>query len=119
MSPEPFKAKAYLRDGCPFSFKFLLFVTEAGICDQLELIRCDPEAPDFRAVKATLESGLRKPATFPTVEIEPGRYLSDSDALIEYYASRNGIAAERLPALSFYLDTILPQLRRLHESDAA
>lgn len=118
MSPDPFKAKVYLREGCPFSFKFLLFVTEAGIRDQLELIRCNPDAPDFPAVKARLESCLHKPATFPTVEIEPGRYLSDSDALIEYYAARNGIARDRLPALAFYLDTVLPQLRRLHETEA-
>lgn len=34
-----------------------------------------------------LQAGLYKPATFPTVEIEPGRYLSDSDDLIEHYAS--------------------------------
>lgn len=118
MSPDPFKAKAYLMDGCPFSFKFLLFATEAGIRDQLELIRCDPLAPEFHAVKARLESGLHEPATFPTVEIEPGRYLSDSDALIEHYSARNGIEPGRLPALSFYLETVLPQLRRLHEIDA-
>ena len=118
MSPDSFKAKAYLKDGCPFSFKFLLFATEAGIGDQLELIRCDPDAPDFAAVKARLDSALDEPATFPTVEIEPGRYLSDSDALIEYYATRNGVAPDRLPALSFYIDTVLPQLRRLHEIDA-
>lgn len=118
MNPDRFKAKAYLKEGCPFSFKFLLFVTEAGIRDQLELIRCDPQAPDFDAVRSKLEAGLHKPVTFPTVEIEPDRYLSDSDALIEYYASRNGIEITRLPALSFYLDTIFPQLLRLHASNA-
>lgn len=119
MSPDRFKAKAYLREGCPFSFKFLLFATEAGIRDQLELIRCDPDAPDFPTVRSRLEAGLHRPATFPTVEIEPGRYLSDSDALIRYYASRNCIEVDRLPALSFYLETVLPQLLRLHASDAA
>ena len=119
MSPDRFKAKAYLKEGCPFSFKFLLFLTEAGIRDQLELIRCNPDAPDFPAISSKLQAGLHKAATFPTVEVEPGRYLSDSDALIEYYASRNGIEISRLPTLSFYLETIFPQLLRLHESHAA
>jgi hypothetical protein len=119
MGPDPFKAKAYLREGCPFSFKFLLFVTEAGIRDQLELIRCDPGGPDFPTIRSKLQAGLHKPATFPTVEIEPGRYLSDSDALIKYYAARNGVEVSRLPALSFYIGTIFPQLLRLHETDAA
>jgi len=118
MSADPFKAKAYLMEGCPFSFKFLLFVTEAGIGDRFELISCNPDAPDFEAVKARLESALNKPATFPTVEIAPGRYLADSDALIGYYAARHDAAPDRLPALSFYLETVMPQLRRLHEIDA-
>ncbi len=119
MSPDPFKAKAYLRAGCPFSFKFLLFLTEAGIRDQLELIRCDPAAPDFQGVRAKLQAALNRPPTFPTVEVEPGRYVSDSDALIGYYASRNRIEVSRLPTLSFYIETIFPQLLRLHASDAA
>ena len=115
MSPIPFKPKAYLREGCPFSFKFLLFASEAGICDKLELIRCDPDAPEFEAIRSKLQSGLHKPATFPAVEIEPGRFLSDSDDLIEYYASLYHIEVNKLPVLSFYLETIFPQLLRLHE----
>lgn len=115
MNSAPFKPTAYLREGCPFSFKFLLFLAEAGIRDQLELVRCNPHAPDFQAIKSKLQAGLRKTPSFPTVEIEPGRYLSDSDALIEHYASENGIDVGKLPALSFYVQTILPQLQRLHE----
>lgn len=116
MSAIAFKPKAYLRESCPFSFKFLLFLAEAGIADQLTVIRCKPEAPDFEAIKAKLQSGLRRSVTFPTVEVEPDRYLSDSDALIEYFASKHQIDVQRLPALSFYIQTILPQLVRLHES---
>jgi len=115
MSSSPFRPTAYLREGCPFSFKFLLFVAEAGIRDQLELVRCNPHAPDFQAIKSKLQAGLHRAATFPTVEIEPGRYLPDSEALIEHYAAENGIDVGRLPALSFYQQTILPQLQRLHE----
>jgi hypothetical protein len=115
MNSAPFKPTAYLREGCPFSFKFLLFLTEAGISERLELIRCNPSSADFAAIKSKLQAGLRKAATFPTVEIAPGRYLSDSDALIEHYASENDIDVGELPALAFYLQTILPQLQRLHE----
>lgn len=116
MSRIPFKPKAYLREGCPFSFKFLLFASEGGIRDKFELIRCNPDAPGFEAIRSSLQAGLHKPATFPTVEIEPGRFLSDSDDLIEHYASLYHIEVEKLPVLSFYLQTIFPQLLRLHES---
>lgn len=111
----PFKPTVYLREGCPFSFKFLLFLAESGLRDRFELIRCNPDAPEFEAIKSRLQAGLHKSATFPTVEVAPGRYMSDSDALIRHYASDNGIEAARLPALSFYVETIFPQLQRLHE----
>ncbi len=67
------------------------------------------------AVKATLTAGLRKPVSFPTVEIEPGRYESDSDALIRHYATKNDVRESSLPALAFYTETIFPQLLDLHE----
>lgn len=116
MNAIAFKPKAYLREGCPFSFKLLLFVAEAGISNQMKLIRCKPEAPDFEAIKAKLQSGLNAAVTFPTVEVEPDRYLSDSDALIGYFAAKHNIDVQKLPALSFYTQTIFPQLVRLHES---
>ena len=120
MNTQPFKARAYLKEGCPFSFKYLLFMTEAGLSDRIEVVRCDPSDPEFNAVKAKLAAGLRKPASFPTVEIEPGLYESDSDVLIRRYARKNGVEASRLPALAFYTETILPQILDLHEqkSDA-
>jgi hypothetical protein len=118
MSQQPFKAKAYLKEGCPFSFKYLLFMIEAGLADQIELVRCSPTDPQFDAVKTKLAAALNRPATFPTVEIEPGRYKSDSDELIEHYAAKNRVAASSLPALSFYKETIFPQLLELHEQQS-
>jgi len=115
MNAQPFKAKAYLKEGCPFSFRYLLFMVEAGLRDQIQVIRCDPSDPEFDAVKAKLTAGLRKPASFPTVEIEPGHYESDSDALIRHYATKHGVRESSLPALAFYTETIFPQILDLHE----
>jgi hypothetical protein len=115
MSPQPFKAKAYLKEGCPYSFKFLLFMVEAGLSNQVELLRLKPETPAFESVKAKLAAARGASATFPTVEIEPGRYETDSDRLIEHFASRNRIEVGNLQALVFYRDTIFPQLEALHE----
>lgn len=109
-----FKARAYLRTDCPYSFKYLLFMAEARLLDQIEIIRCDPAAPGFERVKAQLAAASGGKATFPTVEIEPGRYLADSDRLIEHYAARHGVDADALVALSFYKQGIYPQLLRRH-----
>jgi hypothetical protein len=110
-----FKPRAYLKEGCPYSFKYLLFMTEAGLLDQVEVVRCEPGTAAFDALKQELHEATGCEATFPTVEIAPQRYLSDSDKLIEHYARECGVDPGRLPVLSFYTETLLPQLAALHD----
>lgn len=119
MTNGTFRPRGYFKEGCPFSFKLLVFLAEAGLVDRIEITRLNENDPGFERAKARLAEGLGKPATFPTVEVEPGKYMSDSDKLIELFAERNGVAAEQLPVLSFYKQTILPKLRELHEIKAA
>ncbi|HEY8519632.1 MAG TPA: hypothetical protein VIN61_06105 [Gammaproteobacteria bacterium] len=114
MTSDTFKARAYVKEGCPFSFKFLLFMTEAGLLDRIEIVRMDPNDPSFEATKARLSEGLGKPATFPTVEVAPGVYQSDSERLIALFAERHGVNPDELPILSFYKQTIFPQVVELH-----
>lgn len=115
MSVQSFKPRLYLKDGCPFSFKLWLFVVEAGIADDVEVIRCNPEDPQFEELKRKLAAGLGTQATFPTAEIEPGRYQSDSGKLIEHFSRESGVASSSLPALACYEETIFPQVVELHE----
>lgn len=115
MSQDAFKPSAYLKVGCPFSFKFLLFASEAHLLDSIEIVRCDPERPDFEHIKSKLEQATHAKASFPTVEVEPGVYKTDSDELIEYYVARNSVAARKLQALAFYKESIFPQLLKCHE----
>ena len=110
-----FKPKAYLKDGCPYSFKYLLFMSEAGLVDRIDVVRCDPDSADFATTKHRLAQATGREATFPTVEIEPGRYLSDSDRLIDHFARLYSVDPGRLPALSFYKETVFEQLTALHE----
>ena len=89
-------------------------MAEAGLLDRIEVIRCDPKSARFERLKIQLATATNEPATFPTVEVEPGRYLSDSDQLIRYYARKNNVASTDLPALKFYKQGILPQLQEQH-----
>jgi hypothetical protein len=110
MSGTPFKPKVYVKDGCPFSFKFLTSAAEARLLDELEIVRVREGAPDAEATKQRLSEKLGKSATFPTVEVEPDRYMTDSDRLIERFAERGKLRSDALPILSFYKDTIFPKL---------
>lgn len=115
MTTPGFTPKAYLKDGCPYSFKYLLFMAEAGLVDRIDVTRCDPDAADFDTTKDKLTQATGREATFPTVEIEPGRYLSDSDRLIDHFARVYKVDPGVLPALSFYKETVFPQLEALHQ----
>jgi hypothetical protein len=115
MSSKGFKAKAYVKHGCPFSFKFLVFMAEAGLLDRIEIVRMNPQDPGFEAEKEKLGEQLGKALTFPTVEVEPGQFQTDSDRLIERYAAEAGLKPDALPVLSFYKQTIFPQLIELFQ----
>ena len=90
-------------------------MTEAGLLDQVDVVRCDPETAEFDAVKKRLSEATGLEATFPTVEIAPQRYLSDSDRLIEHYSRECSVNLGTLSALSFYTETLFPQLAASHE----
>jgi hypothetical protein len=115
MSSGAFKAKAYVKEKCPFSFKFLVFMSEAGLLDRIEIVRLSPEDAGFEAEKEKLSKRLGKAATFPVVEVERGQFMADSDRLIERYAGRAGLKPDAMPVLSFYKETIFPQLIELFQ----
>ena len=115
MSRDSSKAKAYVKEGCPFSFKFLAFMAEAKMLDEIEIVRLREGTTDYETAKQKLTEHLGKPASFPTVEVEPNRYLADSDRLIEYYANRKGLRPDEMPVLSLYKQGILPKLFELHK----
>ena len=115
MAEETFKPTVYIKDGCPFSFKFLVFAAESGLLDELEIVRVREGDPNADATKQRLSDKLGKAASFPTAEIEPDRYMSDSDKLIEHFARRAELAADELPVLSFYKETIFPKLLEHHK----
>ena len=112
------KAKAYIKEGCPFSFKFLAVMTEANLIDEIEIVRVREDDADYEATKKMLAEHLGK-ASFPAVEIEPGKYLADSDRLIEHYAKRAGLQPDEMPVLSLYKQGILPMLFELHKLKTA
>ena len=114
MSSNAFKPKAYIKEGCPFSFKFLVFMAEAELLDEIEILWLRDGDAEYEAARAKLTQELGK-ASFPTVEIEPNRYLADSDRLIEHYAERAGLRPDDMPVLSLYKQGILPKLFELHK----
>ena len=111
--------KAYLLLGCPFCFKFLLFMTEAGLLDQIEVITLDHSAPDYGDTKQSLEEKAGRKVSFPTVEIAPGVYESDTQALIDHYRAKGGIGDASLPTLEFYEQGLFQNVVNLFKENMA
>ena len=103
-----FKPRAYVKTNCPFSFKFRLFVTEAGLADQFDFVALDPDAPTHAADKADLKSKVGRAHTFPVVEVAQGEFMEDSDALITQFAQAHGLDETAMPTLVFYRTGLFP-----------
>ena len=103
-----FLPTAYVKTNCPFSFKFRLFVTEAGLNAKISYVELDPDASNYNDVKTQLRALVGHAHTFPIVEIEPGKFLSDSDDLITYFADQFAVDAASMPTLNFYKNGLFP-----------
>ena len=114
MKRDDVQGKAYIKEGCPFSFKFLVFMAEAKLLDEIEIVRVREGDAEYEATRRKLEEHVGK-ASFPTVEVEPGNYMADSDRLMEHYAKREGLRPDEMPVLSLYKQGILPKLFELHK----
>jgi glutaredoxin len=109
---EDFKARAYLKNSCPFCFKLVMFMSEAGLMDQMEIICIDGEnEAELDKYRELLQQQTGEKTSFPTVEIAPGEFNSDSDGLIEFFASKHGIDANNLPGLAYYKANLMPAYR--------
>ena len=102
-----FKAKAWLKSSCPFCFRFLLFITEAGLLDQVEVVRVDADDEDqLNARRSELQQLTGEVASFPTVELSP--VSISATPLIQHFAAAHGISPESLPTLAFYDSGMFP-----------
>jgi len=103
-----FIPNAYVKTNCPFSFKFRLFMMEAGLSRNVRFVAIDPDSPNYEQEKADLQTKVGHAHTFPIVEVEPGIYRADSDELILYFSDFHAIEPATLPTLNFYETGLYP-----------
>ncbi len=96
-----------------------MFLTEAGLLDEVCVVRCVPEESGYHRVLDVLSVGVGAKPTFPTVELEPGVLASDSDALIERFASSANVESQSLPTLKFYEAGVFALVLELYRENQA
>ncbi|WDF73917.1 glutathione S-transferase N-terminal domain-containing protein [Novosphingobium sp. KACC 22771] len=102
MSQADFRPIAYVKDRCPWSLKFRLFLLEAGLQDRFDFREFAPGDDREAAIRAELAPHFTQP-TFPTVQIAPDVYMRESDDLIAHYAAVYGVDLASLPTLDQYV----------------
>jgi hypothetical protein len=111
-----FKPTLYVLESCPFCFKLRLYLLESGLLDAADIFEFVEGTEKDDQVRAMLAPHFEK-VSFPTAEIAPGRFLSDSDKLIAHFASNGGLAADTLPTLQTYIKGPLAKMFALYREN--
>jgi glutathione S-transferase len=118
MTTMQFRPVLYVKDRCPWSLKVRIFLLEAGLSDHFDWRFFAPGDVHEAGIRAELEPYLEK-VTFPTVEIAPGRFIQDSQAIIEHYAAEFGVDLAGLLTLDQYVRGPLARIAELQGEVAA
>ncbi len=102
MTDETAKPILYLKQNCPFCLKLKLFALEAGLQDELSVREFAPGDAEETAIRAELDSKVEK-VTFPTAQLQPGEYMTDSDGIVDALAARYDRDLSKLPVFQSYV----------------
>ncbi|GHC88521.1 glutaredoxin [Novosphingobium pokkalii] len=114
MTSPAFRPVLYLKRSCPFCLKVAAFLSEAGQFDQVDVRAFWPGDEHEAPIRAALAPHLDK-VTFPALEVEPGRVIADSDAIVALYAEKTGLDPAKAP---FYAYVMAGPFRRIREAFA-
>ena len=107
-----FTSTAFLKQGCPHCLRFMIFMTEAGLLSQIDIKEFAQGEESFEQARALLKEHLGKPS-FPAIEVEPGKYMKETDDLIEHFANLNDIDRSSLQLLPLYERGVFQRQRKL------
>lgn len=105
MTDAAFKPIVYLKQNCPFCMKVRLFLLEAGMTEDVEIRDFAAGTPQEDALRAELAPHLDK-VSFPAAQIEPGRYIAESDEIVTFLAATSGRETASMPVYRNYVDGV-------------
>lgn len=118
MADDTFTPRVILKQECPFCLKFRIFLSEAGLKDNFRFLTVRDETSEYEEVRSILEDALGE-ASFPTVEIAKGEFMSGSDELIDHYAEKHDIDRSQLDLLTYYEDGVFQASIDMSEENQA
>ena len=117
MTDASFTPILFLKDKCPFCLKVRLFLLEAGLLGRFDIREFVPGDENEQAIRSELAPHFEK-VTFPTVQLAPGEYVNESDAIVARYAAETGLDPRELAAYRWYTDGVMQTLFTLFRENA-
>ncbi|MES0152005.1 glutathione S-transferase domain-containing protein [Mesorhizobium sp. M0018] len=105
MTNTVFKPIVYLLHGCPFCMKVRVCLLEARLLDQVDIRLVEQGSKEKCQITEKLAAHLPK-VGFPTVELTPGQYMTESDEIIAWFAKGAAIDIATLPTFQDYVGGI-------------
>ncbi|MGO4568419.1 glutathione S-transferase N-terminal domain-containing protein [Rhizobium sp. 2YAF20] len=103
MTNPTFKPVVYVKENCPFCLKVRLFLLEAGMMEAVEIRDFAPGSKQEEDIRAELSPHLAQ-VSFPSAQLEPGRYIAESDDIIAFLAVKSGREPTSLPVFENYVE---------------
>ncbi len=96
---------AYLKRSCPFCLKLRIFLTEAGLADQVDYVVFDDGDDTHTRLRAEMEAAGQTPS-FPAVAFTPGKLETGTDDLIARFAAEAGARTDGHALLAYYQEGV-------------
>jgi glutathione S-transferase len=103
MTDNTFKPIVYLKENCPFCLKVRLFLLESGLASEVETRDFVPGTEQEEAIRSELSPHFDK-VSFPTAQLEPVRYVAESDDIVAFFAAKAGRDPASMTVYRNYVD---------------
>lgn len=112
MTSDTFKPVVYLKENCPFCLKVRLFLLETGLASEVESRDFVPGTEQEEKIRAELSPHLDK-VSFPAAQLEPGRYVAESDDIVDFFAANAGRDPASMTVYRNYVDGVFAMSMKL------
>jgi len=107
------KNKLFVKAGCPFSYKFIVYLNEINKLGDFELHVAHADEESFEEITMYILEKSGQKASFPTVESSDGIFLTGSDELIEHFSSVYNITRDNIEMLKYWENNMMPRMRNI------
>ena len=111
----PSREIIYAKAGCPFTFRFILFLNDVDTLSDYEIKVAHAGERSYEEITKELEEATGGKASFPSMRLASGDYLVGSERLIEWAAEKNGLSTKTSPIIEYFKQHMAPVNRQLFQ----